>query len=852
MLRSGLGVTRFNRLHLAALRYDKGRTILTVLGVVIGVTLVIGMVQLRTAMLKPFDSYGPALTTAASGRVIQVTPRISGRLSESVVNALRQELPDAESVIPFVAGLTPVEIGGQRHGFYVLGAPCEIEKLVGSFDCETRARTEVPADGPGVPFEIPARVAERLGLQLGDEVRIPGQLPGAAHLGWTFDEYERVANINDGNVLLAPSPEAAAELLGGTGYLTAVFVLEKPGADITADIERIVGSVATTGPPAPQAPVIYSTARQTLDLVALSGILIGILIAVNTILLAIEDRRSVMATVGAIGASPRSILFGFLGEGALIGALGGLLAVPTGFAFGSFLIDYFGRSLLAGSGGVITNAWRLDLLALGVGAGILCGVLAIFWPAWRLVRDGPLRSMSAFGVVRHARRVSLWPLVIGVIAIIGAVVLLREFNAGRLPLTVGSSALFLGLFGLMAFMVWVSAPAAGLLIRSIESRRPDIGRLVRADVERYAVLFATTVAVLTVGTSLAVGSQSVQLLSADQVAAQKAQRFPDALVIAPQALLDQRQTQIAPGVYDAIVAAAGEREVESRWRALIPSPTEPRAVFGVSPASWYATQFAAPTTDAAALWQGISDGDVALSEVAAGRLGARVGDVVDLPTVGGIRQYRVAGIFIPQVINDSTLGDVVLVSEQVAQQDWAAIRDQAVIRYSSSAQASAHRSDFADLGAGLSVYDDSQWSSAGNAAITRFFSPFTMSGYVMMCTAGVSVLNVFLLGLIQRRRERAVLRAIGTTARAERTTIVAQACVLAFLAATFAVLGGLGLIYLQALASPVFYGFQLAWGVAAYPLAAGVLGVCLLVGFAIAYPVVHAGRLETAEVLRSD
>ena len=74
--------------------------------------------------------------------------------------------------------------------------------------------------------------------------------------------------------------------------------------------------------------------------------------------------------------------------------------------------------------------------------------------------------------------------------------------------------------------------------------------------------------------------------------------------------------------------------------------------------------------------------------------------------------------------------------------------------------------DFLDLGAGLSVYDNEQWRSAATSGITRFLEPFTIAGYVVMAAAGLSVLNVFVLGLVQRKRERAVLRAIGVIPRA--------------------------------------------------------------------------------------
>ncbi|MFG1793124.1 FtsX-like permease family protein [Nocardia sp. NPDC049149] len=845
-------ITRFHRIHLKALVFDWRRTVSSIVGVMIGVTLVLAMLQLRQELTRPFDSFGPALTTSAGDRVLEVTPDVSGRLPNSIVDRLRAELPDAEAVVPFVAGLAPVQIGGERHGFFVMGAPCSIELLVGSFNCEERARTEQPAAGPGTPFEVPAVIAERLGLRLGAEVSIPGQLPGSTHLGWTFPEFDRVAGINNGQLLFAPTPDDAAALFGAPGFVTAAFVVPKPGADLTAAVQRIVGDVGSIGPPRPQIPVIYATGQQTLNLTALSGIIVGILIVINTVLLGIEDRRRVMGAIGAIGATPRTLLFGFLGEGAVLGAIGGLLAVPTGFLLGSLLIDRFGRSMLDGSGAVIAADWHPALIAYGVGAGVLSGMLAIAGPAWRLIREGPLASMASFGVVRRTRSVSIWSLVLGAGMLVGAVLLMREFNQGKVSLDTGSTALFLGLAGAAAVTVWATPPVAVRLVRLLARRSAGVGRLAYADLRRYAVLFATTVAVLTVGASLAIGSASVQALAAQQVAGQKPDRLPDTVVIAPQSILDQRQGQLSASTYERIERAAAGREIASRRQAFLPSATEPRMVLGVAPGGWYATAIADPTGDASTMWRGLAAGDVALSEVAAGRLHAGAGDTVELPTPQGRKPYRVAGTFVPQVINDSTLGDIVLVSEDRAAQDWHAVRDQVVVRYTSAAEASAHRADYLAIGAGLSVYDDHEWASAADAAITRFFEPFTVTGFVVMITAGISVLNIFVLGLIQRRRERAVLRAIGVSIGTEQAAIAIQAALLAFLTAVAALLGGLGLIYLQALASPVFYGFQLRWSVLPQPLLISLGGIVALVAAAAAYPLWHASRLEAVDVLRAE
>ena len=154
------------------------------------------------------------------------------------------------------------------------------------------------------------------------------------------------------------------------------------------------------------------------------------------------------------------------------------------------------------------------------------------------------------------------------------------------------------------------------------------------------------------------------------------------------------------------------------------------------------------------------------------------------------------------------------------------------------------------LGQDWSVYDNEQWRSAATQGITRFLRPFTNSGYVVMAAAGLSVLNVFVLGLVQRKRERAVLRAIGVLAGQEQAVVVAHAALLGVLAAVFGGLGGVGLSYLWALGSPVQYGIKIDWDVLVLPLRTGAAAVFVLIAAAAVYPVIQTRRLESAEVLR--
>jgi putative ABC transport system permease protein len=845
------GCVSFRRIHLAALIADWRRTLLSAIGVAVGVTVVLGTLILKSELLRPFDSFGPSLSHAADIGVVEVTPNVSGRLPIETVNRLRAEVAGADAVIPIVAGLMPVDVAGGTHGFFLLGGSCQIELLVGPFNCEQRARDVKPADGPGVPLEMPAAIAQRHGLQLGEELRIPGLPPGSVHLGWTFPEFDRVEGINDGYVLLAPSADIAASLLSSPGYATAAFVLPRPGVDIAAGVDRVIAGVATAGPPRPHLPAVFENSKQSFNLTVLAGIIVGILIAVNTILLAVEDRRAVMGTIGAIGAKPVGLFGGMLCEGAVVGVLGGLLGVPSGFLLGTYLVDRFGQSMLAGSGGTIAAHFTPNLIVIGAAAGIVCGILAMIGPAARLVRDGPLASMASVGGVVRARKIPMWPLAVGAGLLVGAFVVLKVFERGSLPLNAGINGMTVGLCGVVLVTVWIAPRGAGLLIELLTIARPAVGRLLGADFRRYTLLFAFSAALLAEGTSVAIGSQSMQLLGTRQVAAQKADRLPAALLIAAQSVLDQRDSQLADSTFKLVTTAADGRSVSSRWRSMISSGTLSRLVIGVTPGDWYSQALYQPTGVHDRLWQGLREGEIGLSEVAASRLGVDTGETVELPTVDGPKRFRVAGIFHPRMVNDTAVGDVVLVSDKLARSDWAAVRDQVAVSYPSPADATAHRDDFLDLGAGLSVYDNEQWRSVATKGITRFLEPFTIAGYVVMAAAALSLLNVFVLGLVQRKRERAALRAVGATPRQEQAVVIAHAGLLGLLVAVLGGLGGVGYTYLWSLGSPVYYGIKIDWGVPELSLRTGVAAVMVLVLAAAVYPVIHSRRLETAEVLRS-
>ena len=286
-------------------------------------------------------------------------------------------------------------------------------------------------------------------------------------------------------MLIAPSADVAATLLSTPGYVTAAFILPRQGADVAADADRVVEGIATSGPPRPHLPAVFANSTG-LNLTALAGIIVGILIAVNTVLLAVEDRRAVMGTIGAISTEPAGLFGGMLGEGAVVGLLRGVSGRAKRFparriSRGQIRAVHVGRLWRQHRGAAAPP----NLIVIGAAAGVVCGVLAMFGPAARLARDGPLASMASIGGVQRARTIPMWPLIAGAGLLAAAVVLLKIVERGSLPLSMGINGLTVGLCGVVLVTAWIAPRASGLSSGLLTKARPAVGRLLGADIRRY-------------------------------------------------------------------------------------------------------------------------------------------------------------------------------------------------------------------------------------------------------------------------------------------------------------------------------------------------------------------------------
>jgi putative ABC transport system permease protein len=374
------------------IRRRKGRVLLLVLGLAIGVTTVVAL-QTITRTLQAdvgnkLDEFGANILIVPHSNSLSLS---YGGLSVSSATFDLQELTDQDVAqvwtIPNTANVSivaPKLLGvAEIRGQAVLVAGVDFESELRMKPWWQLEGSRPQADDQAL---VGSRVAELLGLSSGSDVQVGERaFQVAAVLAETGQQDDDILFVDLG---------AAQQALDRPG---AVSLVEVAALCIACPIEEMVAQIQAVLPQA-RVTALRQAVTLRMEMVgqltrfswALSAVVlvIGGLVVLTTMLGSVTERKQEIGVLRAIGYRRRHIVNVILSEALLVSALGGLLGWLAGTGAAAILTPVVTQVELAVSWDALLALW-----AVAIAAAV--GVISSIYPALRAARLDPTTALRA-------------------------------------------------------------------------------------------------------------------------------------------------------------------------------------------------------------------------------------------------------------------------------------------------------------------------------------------------------------------------------------------------------------------------------------------------------------------------
>ena len=396
---------------LGQLRAHKLRSLLTLLGIVIGVAAIIAVVSLGEGLRREVISQ---FIFSGGAGMIEVEPprqwvRKDGRwvrrpweeyLTEADMVAMQREIDGLHALVPSVEGSASLQRGKTTVDASYTGTSAAFNE---GFNWPVLGGRPLNADD--------LRLARKVCL-LGDDVYatlFQGANPLGKEILLNGDRYvvvgvldERVRfGRSDGNIVLVPYTTAQKRLRGEDHFSgLTLFVEDLDAVDrVVAAVRRVLRRhhehgddfrIETSQGEIDDANEFFRVLQQVGGGIAGISLLVGGIGIMNILLVSVAERTREIGIRKALGAKPRHILGQFLAESVVLSMVGGLLGILTGFGFGlgaAFVIQQLAP------GAPFTSIVSAESVLWAVGFSSAVGIFFGVYPAFRAARLDPVEAL---------------------------------------------------------------------------------------------------------------------------------------------------------------------------------------------------------------------------------------------------------------------------------------------------------------------------------------------------------------------------------------------------------------------------------------------------------------------------
>jgi putative ABC transport system permease protein len=398
------------KLAFKALRDRKLRSLLTILGIMVGSAIILALIASSSGLSAGIQSQvgrlgANTLTVSSAGQFFAggSSGTRNYRLSQQDVNTIKS-FQGVLDVIPYYSQRATISYGSNSIGGQLIGV--DTSALFTMYKGLSLNSGSLPdsydpsAAAVGYSIAFPTGSSDQLTLNQMISITLGGSTSSSLTflVKGIFSEYGRVlfSNIDETIFISLQS----AQILLKTQYFSGLYVMTNTAGDVTTvqqEIESHYGTqvrVMNAGSMLSSVESITSQMTVFLGSIGAVSLFVAAVGITNTMFVSVMERTREIGILKALGYRPKQIMGMFLSEAILSGIVGGVGGTVLGYVLsfviggampmsGGFSMSGPGRT---SSSTTFTPVFTPELIAFSLLFPIGIAVLAGLYPAWRASR----------------------------------------------------------------------------------------------------------------------------------------------------------------------------------------------------------------------------------------------------------------------------------------------------------------------------------------------------------------------------------------------------------------------------------------------------------------------------------
>jgi putative ABC transport system permease protein len=384
-----------------------GRTILTTLGVSLGIALYVAIAIINESTK---DALRESIEAVAGKASLTVSAGVAG-FSEDKLEIIRS-VPGIKSAVPMVEARAFFEGATEStDGLYILGVDLLQEASVRTYQTTDQRVIDDPLTFLNQPDSIifTEALAKKRGLKIDSKVNLSTSYGLKSFTIRGLLKPEGAAKAYGGSLAIMDI-DGARMMFSKENKLDRVDIVPHEGiktTDLREELQKALGTnfiIETPATQSQQMENMLAAYQMILTFFSTLALLVGLFLVMNSISVAIAERKKEIGTLRALGATRFSMVFLFVSEVFWIGLIGSSIGCLVGRGLAEKLIAQVTTSIAA-QFQLRVEVTQLNFTPKQILTAIILGtfasMVAAFIPALKAAAIHPLESMK-----KHAESTS--------------------------------------------------------------------------------------------------------------------------------------------------------------------------------------------------------------------------------------------------------------------------------------------------------------------------------------------------------------------------------------------------------------------------------------------------------------